>query len=96
MDQAFDIGSLELRIAKSVFGVEDGCRLTSWIALRSALGISMFAINLPTTWVVLLSRRIETQGEVGKSMSRWAGWISLDVNGMPGPQLCGPFRFGPH
>lgn len=29
-----------------------GCRLTSWICLRSALGISMIAINLPTTWVV--------------------------------------------
>lgn len=29
-----------------------GCRLTSWIALRSALGISMIAIYLPTTRVM--------------------------------------------
>lgn len=38
---------------------------TSWIALRSALGISMIAIYLPTTWVMCLSRRIERQGEAG-------------------------------
>lgn len=37
----------------------------------------MIAIYLPTTWVVCLGRRIETQGEVGGSLSRWAGMISL-------------------
>lgn len=97
MDQVFDIVSLfELRIAESVFGVEDlECRLTSWIALRSALGISMIAIYLPTTWVICLGRRIETQGEVG-SRCRDGGMISLDGYGMPGPQLCGPFRASTH
>lgn len=63
---SISVRRLELRIAESVFGAEGmGCRLTSWIALRSALGISMIAIYLPTTWVMCLGRRIETQGEVG-------------------------------
>lgn len=32
----------------------------------------------------------------GQSLSRWAGMISLDGYGMPGPQLCGPFRASTH
>lgn len=32
----------------------------------------------------------------GQSLSRWAGMISLDGYGMPGPQLCGPFRASIH